>query len=295
MTARAFDGALIRLAPGKHFTIDFWATAVRERAILVDVANPTNRAVNEGQQFYGIYARWRPTAPFGLDLYALGLVDDPTTLASGARAERGFVTLGGRFFASTKRLWWVTEGAYQIGSDIAGDLRAYALASRLIYSLPVYGTPYFGFEYSRASGDGNPLDGRVTTFNQLFPTGHIHLGYIDYVGWRNVQGYRATVGWKPLRTNLWIDVHRLEMLEAQGAWYAAGGQPFIAADPRRTHVVMGTEIDFTWTIPVMKQLAFSLGYSLFVPGAAAERAPGSTIGRGSDVSHWAFASARSQF
>jgi hypothetical protein len=296
MAARSFDGVFVRLSPWRALSIDLFAMNVRERAFLPSAADP-NRIPNEGQQLYGLYTRFRLPIAFGIDFYTLGLVTDPTTQATGPRGERGFATIGGRVFGAKGPFSLVTEAAYQIGSDLVGDHRAWAISSRAWFNMPLPGTPYVSFEYSRASGDGNAADGTNTTFQQLFPTGHIHLGYIDYVGWQNVQAYRGTVGFRPKPgAHAWIDVHRFEMVEPKGAWYRASGATFIAADPRRVNLVMGTEVDFTFVWPLYKYISMSVAYSAFFPGDAAKVLPGApSVGRGTDVSHWAFLYTRAQF
>lgn len=290
MSARAFDGAFVRFS-AKDFSVDLFGMLVRERAFLTDPSGA--RLPNEGAQLYGVYSRWRASKRWGLDVYALGLVSDPTTIALGTRGERGFATLGGRAFASLGPFYLMGEGAYQVGKHLDGthgdsDLSAWAVAAKVVYTTPFWGKPYFAFEYLRASGDGDPHDGTYTSFNQLFPTAHLYLGYADYVGWQNVQGYRATIGWRPWGAHVWVDVHRMEMVEPRGAWFNAAGQVFIPADPGRHSFVMGTELDVSVTVPLHKHVALAGAYALFLPGDAA-------ASRGSDASHWGFLYLRSQF
>jgi hypothetical protein len=299
MAARAFDGALLHFQ-WKKVTLDAFGMVVRERAILTETTTGA-RVPNEGAQLYGLYGRFRPSSEMGLDLYALGYVNDPSTLLTGPRGDRGFATLGGRGFLHLAGLSVTAEAAYQVGtaldpvSNQANDLRAWAMALKAHYTLPVWGKPYLGFEYSRASGDGNPGDGEYHTFNQLFPTGHLHLGYMDYVGWQNVQAFHGFAGFRPWGAHFWIDVHRFQMVEPQGIWYTAAGQTFIGADPLRVADAMGTELDFSLTIPLHQHFAIAGAYAVFFPGDAARRATGSTIGRGGDTSHWGFLYLRSQF
>jgi hypothetical protein len=299
MSARAFDGGFLRLDFGP-VTVDVFGMLVRERAVLTDTSGA--RLPNDGSELYGIYGRWRPSKKGGLDLYALGLVNDPTTLQTGPRGARGIATLGGRGFLHVGPFSLIAEGAYQVGTalelgtNLAGDVRAWALAARASYTAPLWGNPYVAFELSRASGDGDPSDGEYRTFNQLFPTAHLHLGYMDYVAWQNVQGYRGSVGWRPLGAHVWVDVHHFRMVEPRGAWFDAAGRVFVGADPLRTAASMGTEMDISFTLPVHKHLAVAGAYGIFFPGDAARAAPGSTVGRGvGDLSQWAFLYVRSQF
>jgi hypothetical protein len=299
MAARAFDGALLHFARGP-VTVDAFGMVVRERSISPDTVTGAF-VLNEGAQFYGLYGRWRPSPKGGLDLYALGYVNDPSTLHSGPHGDRGFATLGGRGFLHLAGLSVTAEAAYQVGSALdpgsnqAYDLRAWAVALKALYTLPVWGNPYVGFEYSRASGDGNPNDGEYNTFNQLFPTGHLHLGYMDYVAWQNVQAFHGFAGFRPWGAHLWIDVHRFQMVEPRGIWYNAAGQVFVQADPARTADAMGTEMDISLTVPLHKHFSIAGAYGVFFPGDAARPVSGLFFGRGTDTSHWGFLYLRSQF
>ncbi len=55
---------------------------------------------------------------------------------------------------------------------------------------------YLEFDY--ASGDSRP-GGNVGTFNQLYPTAHSNLGYIDYIGRQNIISPSAGVTMSPAR------------------------------------------------------------------------------------------------
>ena len=47
-----------------------------------------------------------------------------------------------------------------------------------------------------ASGDDDPTDGDLETFNQLFPLGHAYFGYIDVIGRQNIIDVSPTVSTK---------------------------------------------------------------------------------------------------
>lgn len=288
---RAFDGVWMRFG-SKPLSADLFGMVVRERKVLT---SGTTSVTNEGAQFYGLYLRWRSSRRWGIDLYGLGFVNDPSSPAGGQGADLAFATAGGRAFGRIGPLLLVGEGAYQFGSAPDGDVLAWAMAAQARVALPLPMKPYVAFEYARASGDGTQGDRKHTTFNQLFPTGHAHHGFIDYVGWQNMQSYHLRAGARPWGAHLWVDVFRFELVESRGAWYHAGGGEFIPADPRRSHLVMGTEVDISLTVPIHKMFALATAYTVFVPGAAAGVAPGSTIGKGGAVSHWGFLYLRSQF
>jgi hypothetical protein len=296
MSARAFDGLFGRLAVSPQLTLDAFAFTVRNRGFIAPGPGtpPGESLIDRGMHFFGSYGRWRPADNAGLDFYALGLSMDPSNPLQGRLPTRNFATLGGRGFFRQGVFALVGEGAYQLGQQGQRDIRAWASAVRGTITAPVWSSPYVGVEHLYASGS-DPAEGTIRTFNQLFPTAHIHLGYADLVAWQNVQSVRGTLGFRPWGMHVWMDVHQFWMANPRDAWFDASGRVFIPADPLRTARNMGTEVDLSITIPLNRDIALAGAYALFLPGSAARTAPNSLIGRGSDPSHWAFVYLRSQF
>src|SRR5207245_5440362 len=91
------------------------------------------------------------------------------------------------------------EGAGQFGTVGRGDIAAGMFTAVLGYAVPVPRlSPRVYVEFDYASGDRRP-GGNVGTFNQLFPTAHSFLGYIDYIGRQNIISPRAGVTLSPAR------------------------------------------------------------------------------------------------
>lgn len=288
-TARAFDGVFFRLTASPTVTVDGFGMMLKPPSWLVPDAGGS-RFHNSGSYFTGLYARAR-FGKLGFDTYALGLFEDPATAATGRAKDNNRVTLGARGFANVGSLALVGEGAFQTGKvGAAEDLAlAGAFALKATYTFAkVWGAPYVLGEFSGASGDGTPGDGVDHTFNQLFPTGHAHLGYMDYVGWSNVVAARGTVGFRPWGAHVWLDVHHFRAWDPKGAWYAANGSVFLAADPNRVSGNMGTELDLSVTVPVFDNVSLAGNVSVFLPGLEA-------LARGTAPSTWGFLSVRSQF
>ena len=125
-------------------------------------------------------------------------------------------TLGGRavkkFAAGGARVDVTLEGYYQFG-EIGGchqrgsknmDIEAYAFHIDGGVTLPVPMQPRLSAEFNMASG--NKGDGKWRSFDQLYPTNHIHFGYMDRMSWKNMNhlGVRppnAAPSAKPLRSD----------------------------------------------------------------------------------------------
>jgi hypothetical protein len=291
---RAFDGFFVRVTASPSVTLDGFGMLLAPPAWLTD---PTGaRFHNSGSYFTGLYARAR-FGKAGFDLYGLGLLEDPGTAALGARHDNNRLTLGARAFAAIGSLALLGEGAFQTGKACTpacqqgqtdNSVAAGAFALRATYTLPVWGAPYVLGELSAASGDGDPTDAIDHTFNQLFPTGHTQLGFMDMVGWQNVVAARGTLGIRPWGAHVWLDVRHFRAWEPKGAWYAGNGTVFLAADPTRTSGNMGTELDLSVTVPVFANVSVAGSVAVFLPGLEASS-------RGTDPSTWGFLQVRSQF
>ena len=135
----------------------------------------------------------------------------------------------------------------------------------------------------------------VSTFHQLFPTGHAHLGFMDLMAWQNVVAVRGTIGFRPGGAHVWLDVHHFSAWAPEDAWYAANGSVFVAADPLRTDSSRGTEIDLSGTVPVIANLSMAGGVGVFLPEPGAQTVAGSSVvGKGSNPAAWGFISLRAQ-
>jgi hypothetical protein len=117
-----------------------------------------------------------------LDLYRLD-ADNATAAFNGTTGRERRHTLGGRTWGKigSTGLDVEVEGAAQFGAVGGRDIAASMATAIVGYTLPVPRSPRLYLELDCASGDTRP-GGDVGTFNQLYPTAHAFLGYIDYIG-----------------------------------------------------------------------------------------------------------------
>ncbi|MDP1822712.1 MAG: alginate export family protein [Archangium sp.] len=293
-TARAFDGVFVRVTASPSVTLDAFGMLLAPPAWLTDASGA--RFHNSGSYFTGLYARAR-LGKAGFDVYGLGLLEDPSSAALGARHDNNRLTLGARGFGALGPLALLGEAAFQTGKScspacVQGQtddaVLAGSFAVRATYTAPVWGAPYVLGEFLGASGDGTPADGVDHTFHQLFPTGHAQLGFMDYVGWQNVVAARGTLGFRPWGAHVWLDVRHYRAWDPTGAWYASNGSVFLPADATRASGNMGTELDLSITVPVFDNVALAGAVAVFLPGLEASA-------RGTAPSTWGFLSVRSQF
>ena len=162
---RAFDGA-----NATRTRRDARATAFFVRPVSPQDGVLDDRSSND-QRFWGVYVTW-PAAireGLGVDAYYLGLDRADARFAQGVARELRH-TVGTRLFGEAKRWDWNVEAAWQWGSFGSSDIRAWTVsvdAGFAFTTLPH--APRLGLKADAISGDEDPEDRRLGTFNPLFP------------------------------------------------------------------------------------------------------------------------------
>ncbi|HRY43491.1 MAG TPA: alginate export family protein [Thermoanaerobaculia bacterium] len=272
---RSFDGALGRVTFEKvPVVVDaFWAK-VKESS------GPPERS---DVDFSGVHATWKSIPGIDLDTYVF-------VLRSGARDAAGddrlVTTIGARGHGSHGRLVWDAEGAIQTGHEFALDRRAWAVAGWIRYELPLPLKPSFGLEASKATGDGDPLDGRFEEFDNLFPTNHLKYGYLDLTGWRNqrVVSLSAGVAGESVKWTARLFCRALALDDPAGAWKAAGGAVLGLDATGSSGRSIGTELDVVGTYPILPGLTGQLQAGWFRPGDYAKAVRGDDDALGASAS-----------
>ena len=103
-----------------------------------------------------------------------------------------------RTSGTVSRFDWDVEGMNQSGSIGAQTIDAKALGSSVGYTfVDVRWKPRMGLAVDVATGDRNPIDDRLDTFNPLFPNAYYLAGY---TGFPNLIHVRPTLTVHPART-----------------------------------------------------------------------------------------------
>ncbi len=192
-------------------------------------------------------------------------------------------TVGARV-ATKKGMFDVTgEGYWQFGSLGAASAnggarneRINALAAHLDagVTLPLPMQPRIGAEVNYASGDGscnaaNPGGAQCGgTFSQLYPTNHIHFGYMDRMSWQNMLTYGGNLQVRPTaNSHFEIGGHVMRLANENDNWYGANQAVFKATPAGNSEKSLGGEIDIVYTLFfVGNKVGWQIGYGHFFAG-----------------------------
>lgn len=163
---RAFDGIRATWLGSEDARVDaFVVRPVFPKDGLID-----DRSSSE-QSFWGAYATFLPTALGGaaMDAYYLGLRREQASFSQGQGRELRH-SVGLRVFGEHVGWDWNLEGVGQWGSFGAARIRAWTLSLDAGYTFSSWlFAPRVGLKSDVISGDRDPLDNTLGTFNPLFP------------------------------------------------------------------------------------------------------------------------------
>jgi hypothetical protein len=258
---RTFDGGSGIVQVGGWTITPFWAELVVVDKYRFNESTPDNT-------LFGIYSTGPlRVLPVNLDLYWLD-VDNKTANFNGTIGRERRHTLGGRAWGKlgASGLDFEVEGAGQFGTIGRGDIAAGMATAILGYTFQVAGvSPRAYLELDYASGD-RKHGGIVGTFNQLYPTAHSFLGYIDYIGRQNIISPSAGLTLTPLRDlTLSLQQYLFWRASDRDAIYNKSGA-VLRPGTDTTARYVGAELDFFATYNFTRHLLGYVGYSHFFTG-----------------------------
>lgn len=155
---------------------------------------------NKSEGLLGIYATLTPTrlTPLSVDLYWLGYKRDRAVFAAAEGREYRH-SFGTRFFGAAKGWDWNTEAVLQTGQVGDQSVFAWTIASDTGFTFDdMFWLPRLGLKADIASGDGNPGDGKLHTFNALYPT-PTYFSEASLLSPGNIMDLQPTLTLKPTR------------------------------------------------------------------------------------------------
>ena len=149
-----------------------------------------------GQWFWGVYATGPVLAWLGLDLYYLGRFRESAAFEQGTARELRH-TIGTRVWGTPGPWDYNVEAAYQTGTFGAGRIAAWMIASDAGYTVDALpARPRFGAQANAVSGDSNPIDVDLQTFNPLFPRG-AYFSQANLIGPLNLVDVHPAITLRP--------------------------------------------------------------------------------------------------
>ena len=166
---QAFDG--VRLLAGAlpdQTNVPWQLTTFALRAVHHELGVLDDPVLDDGQQLWGAYGTWMSFQP-QVDIYYLGYERSQAEYFQGAGRELRH-TIGVRLFSPPQQtIDYDHEFMYQIGSYGAGDISAWAVSLNAGYNwLETKLKPRLGLRADMITGDRNPSDPDLQTFNPLF-------------------------------------------------------------------------------------------------------------------------------
>ncbi|MET0515639.1 MAG: alginate export family protein [Nitrospiraceae bacterium] len=116
--------------------------------------------------------------------------------------------------------------------------------------------PRVAFNFDYASGDGRnntcgPTPGSCSTantFENFFPTNHIHMGYMDVQAWKNMLSPSINFQARPsVRDHIELWYSNLNLASSKDCWYRASQGCYVFSNANNTNRHVGDEIDLSWT------------------------------------------------
>jgi hypothetical protein len=186
---QSFDGARVTREAGPLKLDAFYLEPVLIQA------GAFNDTRNRAQRFYGLYSQMRLSRRDGLDLYALELDRDGVKFGVATGDERR-TSLGARLAGTRGPFDYEVEAMVQGGRFAGRTIRAWGGSAGGGYTLAAPWRPRLGLRLDVGSGDHNPKDGRLETFNPLFPKG-AYFNETSLTSWSNLVALRPSLGLAP--------------------------------------------------------------------------------------------------
>jgi hypothetical protein len=217
------------------------------------------------KSLWGAYATI-PSSAGGLDLYYLGFRN--TQARFGGRTGRELRhSVGARWFGNPSNWHWNVEGVGQFGRFDGGSIAAWTIGTEAGRRFPtLLFAPDLLIRANYASGDRNPADRRLGTFNALFPKGK-YFGELSPVGPYNLININPQAS-AALGGGVSVTLAGMAYWRAarNDGVYDIPGNLIRAPSASRARFV-GREVEASIALQATTEWELSASLSTFVPGA----------------------------
>jgi len=297
-------GAYVTIKPVKNWTIEpYWFLLQDARSNFANNATgigtaavntiSTAQAAAQTRNFLGGRVNGKAGSGVVMDFtyegnYQFGSIADSCSRGSGGAGSATNVgnNIGcGTFAGQAGTVGQVTGSR---GAHIAASQHA-VRTGFTFDSVPM--KPRIGFEFDYASGDKcangpasgdrNACGGSKTTYNgadNLYPTNHFHMGYMDLMAWRNMVNYQIKFDVKPSPVSkLQFDVNIMRLANTADNWYRAGQAAYFTSKTTNQEASLGTELDIHYWHTFKEKFKFEIGVGRFFAGSYLTKSASSDV------------------
>ena len=182
-----------------------------------------NDALDGDEYLYGFFATLSSQSKsHNLDINYIGRHINAFKYAVGTGSENRH-SLGFRYFGNIKKLKFDLEGLYQFGKFESLDIAAWTLSLNANYGMSIgdEGSLNVGFKTEYISGDDNPDDDKLTTFNALYPRG-AYFGRVAQFGPMNLFDLHPSLTYSFKKWMFFVDYVAFWRASNADAVYGAG-------------------------------------------------------------------------
>jgi alginate export protein len=259
---RSFDSVRALLKGGDWRIDGIAAQPVRNKDGISD--NDTDHT----QALWGIYGASKQNIIPGtsFDLYYLGFEDEEAEYVQGRDHEMRH-SVGARLWGKTGGWDYNFEALYQWGRFGRGQIQAWTVASDTGYTWnEVRFHPRLGLRADIASGDRDPNDADLETFNPLFPRGN-YFNELANLGPRNFYDVHPLLTLEVLEPlTLTADWNFYWRQSIKDGIYGPSGNLIRAPEGSRSRYV-GSAISLTADWQMNRHLNLTMIYAHFFPGS----------------------------
>jgi hypothetical protein len=258
---RTFDGGVLAYET-ETASVDLFAARLANRF-------PVPGAGAGSENLLGVYSSWAVAAAQTLEVFAI-LDNDTEDVNDDNRLTR--FTPGVTLKGSLSQVSYALEGAYQTGTMQGASIGASLLSATADYSFGGSSAPSLGAGYTRLSGDADPTDDELGTFNTLFATNHKFYGYMDY--FLSIPA-DAPQGLQDIHVDTSVRVSEAVGVSAKFHHFTQ-----TAAPTGGSTEAYGQEVDLTLSYQFADPMSVTVGTSTFFPSDA--------MAPDGDTAYWAY-------
>ncbi|MEH6306247.1 alginate export family protein [Olivibacter sp. CPCC 100613] len=187
-----FDGAKVAYTSPRWNVDAFVMAAGRVKTGVFD-----NATISRKSNLWGVYSTHTAAKMLNIDLYYMGIHRDEARFDDGVATESRH-TIGTRLWANGNELLYNFEIGYQLGKFGKADIRAWGGSMDIAYRFTnLNGVPTIKLRSDFISGDGTKDDGKLGTFNALYPNGG-YFGMNPQAGPANLLSIHPNLSWNPV-------------------------------------------------------------------------------------------------